>query len=265
MGVKEFFFGGDATKGMKTQPQTADWQRTYLKTAAEQGAPTLSTGQIDQSRGQQNQLASMLFNQARGLTPGAGELAVQRQANNALANQASMAQMSRGAGVGMAARTAARNAADIGTNAAGQASIAQMQDQQAAQGQLGSLLNATRSQDIQVAGANQSSQLAQQQQNLGALSQLLGVDQAALQQDAARRQIAAGDKGMLPSLLQVGGQIGAAYATGGLSAGAGGGATGSGPNYAGMSMLPSGSYYTQPKPAAPAGSADSYILGPRAY
>lgn len=217
---KNWMFGGNATKDMPKGPESGDYQRSYLQNEfMQRQAPQMDAGQSDQTRGQQGQLAQMLFKQANGQAPGAGELAVQRQANNALANQASMAQMARGAGAGMAARNAARTSADIGTNAAGQAAIAQMQDQQAATGQLGGLLNATRGQDIQTAGANQQAQLAQRQLQLGGLQQMLGVDQAALDQDARRRQLQLGDKGMLPSLLQVGGQIGAAAATGRASGG----------------------------------------------
>ena len=224
--AKTFLFGGDATKGMASGPQTGDYQRQYLQgDFMNRQAPTMNVAQsadAAQARGQQGQLASMLFQQAQGQAPGAGEMAVNRQANQALANQASMAQMARGAGAGMAMRNAARTSADIGTNAAGQASIAQMQDQTNAQNQLGGLLGGMRGQDIQgrgqdiqIAGANQQSQLAQQQLQLGGLAQMLGVDQAALDQDARRRALQMGDKGMLPSLLQVGGQIGAAYAGGG--------------------------------------------------
>lgn len=225
-GIKDWLVGGSAARGMPGAPKTADWQRTYLQTSTQQPAPLMtapSTAMSDQSRGQQNQLASMLFQQAAGTRPGAGELAVQRQAQNAMAQQASMAQMARGANAALAGRNAARMNADIGVNAAGQASIAQLQDQQSAQNQLGGLLGAIRSQDIGVRGqdigvgqGNQQAQLAQQQQNLAALAQLLNVDVATLQQDAARRGINLQDKGMLPSLLQIGGNIGAAAAGGGM-------------------------------------------------
>lgn len=215
--VGTWLVGGDATSGMATKPQTADYQRGYLQDDfMKRGAAQMNTGQADQVRAQQGQLSNMLFRQASGQQQGAGELAVQRQANNAQANQASMAQMARGAGAGMAARTAARNSADIGVNAAGQASIAQLQDQQSAQNQLGGLLNAQRGQDIQTAGANQAAQMQQQQLQLAGLAQMLGIDQAQLQQELAKRQIDAGDKGMLGSLMEIGGQVGAAYASGGM-------------------------------------------------
>lgn len=216
-GAKNWLLGGKATQGMAREPQTAGWQRTYLQTAAQQGAPTMNAGQADATRAQQNQLASMLFQQAQGQRQGAGELAVQRQAQNAMAQQTSGAQMARGANAALAGRNAARANADIGVNAAGQAAIAQLQDQQAAQNQLAGLLGTTRQQDIGVAQGNQQAQLAQQQQNLQALAQLLNVDVASLQQDLARRGLQLQDKGMLPSLLQVGGQIGTAAATGGMA------------------------------------------------
>ncbi len=214
--AKTWMFGGDATKGMQSGPQTGDYQRGYLQNDfMNRSAPMMNTGQADQTRGQQGQLAQMLFQQANGQTQGAGELAVQRQANNAMANNTSAAQMARGANTAMAMRNAARTNADIGVNAAGQAGIAQLQDQQSAQNQLGGLLGTQRGQDIQTAGANQQAQMQQQQLQLSALAQMLGVDQAALQQDLAKRGLALGDKGMFPSLLQVGGQVGAAVATGG--------------------------------------------------
>lgn len=227
MGIGNFFFGGDATKGMASQPQNADWMRTHLKTSTDQAAPMV--GQIDPhgqdlSRGQQGQLAGMLFGQASGAQPGAGELAVRRGIGQTMAQNTSAAQMARGANAALAMRNAARQNAAVGVDGAGQAAIAQMNDRSAAQGQLAGLLGTmrgqdlgARGQDIGVAQGNQSAQLAQQQQNLQALAQMLGVDVAVLQQDAARRGLALQDKGALPGLLQAGGQIGAAYATGGMS------------------------------------------------
>lgn len=212
--AKDWMFGGAAGNNIPTKTQTGDYQRGYLQNDfMNRAAPTMNTAQSDQGRAQQGQLAQMLMQQASGQRQGAGELAVQRQAGNAMAQQTSQAQMARGGNAAMAARNAARNSANIGTNAAGQASIAQLQDQQAAQGQLSGLLNAQRGQDIQVAGANQQSQLAQQQQQLGALAQMLGVDQAELQAAMAKANTNAADKGMLGSLLEVGGKVGAAAAS----------------------------------------------------
>lgn len=216
---KDWLVGGKATDNMPTQPQTADYQRNYLQNYLATGAPVMNTAQVNQARGQQQQLGDMLFRTANGQQAGAGELAVQRQANRALANQTSTAQMARGANAALAARNAARNSADIGVNAAGQAGIAQLNDVTAAQSQLGQLLGTQRAQDIQVAGANQQAELGQRQLQLGALAQMLGVDEATLRQDLAKRGLNMQDQGMLGTLLQVGGQVGAAYATGGMGGG----------------------------------------------
>jgi hypothetical protein len=213
-GVVNWLVGGNATKGMLSGPQTGAYQRGYLQNDfMQRGAPMMNTGMADQARGGQSQLAQMLFQQATGQRQGAGELAVQRQAGNAMAQQTSQAQMARGSNAALAGRAAARMNADIGTNAAGQAGIAQMQDQQSAQNQLGGLLGMQRGQDIQTAGANQQSQLAQQQLQLSALAQMLGVDEAALRQDQAKRAIGLQDKGNLATLLQIGGQAGVAAAS----------------------------------------------------
>lgn len=215
-GIGNWLFGGNATKGMASGPQTADYQRGYLQNFANQSAPMMNTAQSDQARGQQGQLAQMLFKTANGQQAGPGELAVQRGINQAQAQQTAAAQMVRGAGAGMAGRTAARSNVDIGVNGAGQRGIAQMGDVNNAQQQLTGLLGMQRQQDIGVAGANQQAQLAQQQQQLQSMAQMLGVDVATLQQDLAKRGLQMQDKGMFPSLLQIGGQIGAAAATGGF-------------------------------------------------
>jgi hypothetical protein len=202
-GLSDWLFGGDATQNMRVEPETARYQRGYLQNDfMKRGAPQQNTAQSDATRNQQQQLAGMLMQQASGQRQGAGEMAVQRQANNAMANQTSAAQMSRGANAALAQRNASRANADIGVNAAGQAGIAQMQDQQSAQNQLGGLLGTQRQQDIGVAGANQQSQLAQQQQQLAALAQMLGVDQATLQADLEKRKLQAEDKGSAGSLAQ---------------------------------------------------------------
>lgn len=211
--AKNWLVGGNATKGMATGPQTGDYQRSYLQNGIlQQQAPMMNAGQSDQTRGQQGQLASMLFKTANGQQMGPGATAVQRGIGQAQAAQTSNAMMSRGADAALAARSAARNSADIGVNGAGQMGVAQMQDVNNAQGQLAGLLGQTRQQDIGVAQGNQQAQFQQQQLQLGALAQMLGVDQAALAQDLARRGIKLQDKGVLPSLMQTAGNIGAAAA-----------------------------------------------------
>lgn len=207
-----WLFGGDATRGMKSAPQTADFQRQYTQEMTQRQAPMMDTMQSNQARGQQQTLADMLFRTASGTAPGAGEMAVNRQIGAAQAAQQAQAMQARGANAALANRTAARNTADIGVAGAGQAAIAQTNDQTAAMGNLGQVLGGMRGQDVAVAGANQQAQMDQQKIQLQALAQMLGVDVATLQQDLAKRGLAMQDKGILPSLLQMGGSIAAASA-----------------------------------------------------
>lgn len=214
------------------------------------GAPaTLATGQIDQSRGGMVGVANQLGGITSGQRAGAGEMAVNRQLGQATAAQTSAARMARGANSALAYRNAARNTADIGLAGAGMAAEAQRADQQGALNQLGGLYGNMYGLDTSVAGqnaqfgqqamlqqgamdqqttlanaqagnsvalANLQAQLAQtgmnDQQQLAALGQILGWDQAKLQAEMAKAQIAMGDKGMLPQLLQAGGTAAAAAA-----------------------------------------------------
>lgn len=220
MGIQNWLFGGDATKDMPSQPQSADLQRSYLGGMLNRQAPSMDVSQSNQARGQQSNLAGMLTGIANGTQKGAGEMAVNRQVGQAQAAQTAGASMARGANAALAQRQAARMTADIGVNGAGQAAIAQQNDQTNAVGQLGGLLSGMRQQDMGVAGANQNAQMQQQQMQISALAQMLGVDEATLRADLAKRQLASQDKGNLGTLMQIGGQLGAAYATGGMSAAA---------------------------------------------
>jgi hypothetical protein len=275
--TKNLLFGGKATAGIDAKLGHYDQATNQLGQIAQNaqgraaptaaatvagrtqlGAPAqLATGQMDQSRGGMLGVANRLGGIASGQQAGAGELAVNRQLGQANAAQQAAARMARGANAALAYRNAARNSADLGLQGAGLAAGAQMQDQQAANAQLGQLYGGMYGQDANVAAqnaqlgqqamlqqgamdqqatlanaqagntvalANLQAQLAQSgmndQQQLAALGQMLGWDQATLQAQLAKAQIAANDKGLLPGLLQVGGQIGAAYATGGMSAAA---------------------------------------------
>lgn len=256
--IKNFLFGGDATEGMPTRPENADFMGNYIRTqlggVQDRNAPMAQAAQLGPAaqlnpldhlaaRGQQQSLSDRLNSIASGTAKGAGEMAVDRQVGQAQAAQQAAAQMARGTNTALAMRNAARNTADIGLAGAGEAKMAAMNDQTQANQLLGGVLGQMRGQDIDVAGqnagfqqqrmlqqggfqqqtnlANQQSQLAQtgmnDQASLGYLAQLLGVDQATLQADLAARQMKMGDKGIFPTLLQVGGQIGAAAATGGFS------------------------------------------------
>lgn len=219
-----------------------------MATAAQLGqAAQLNAAQSDQARMQQQQQADYLRNMMTGNQAGAGELGVNRQVSQAQAAQQAMARMGRGGNAALMARNAARNTMDIGLAGAGQAAQAQMQDQQGAAGQLGGMLQGMRGQDIDVAGqnagfqqqrmmqqgafdqqtglSNQDSRLRQMAMNDQAsqqyMAQLLGMDAQTFQNELAKRQLAASDKGILGSALQAAGGIGAAYASGGLSSAAG--------------------------------------------
>lgn len=246
--AKNFLFGGDATKGLETRPGQYGQATGLLGDAARnaQGrvapqvqaqqlgsAAQLAGGPQDQARLGLQGVAGRLGGIAAGQQVGAGEMAVNRQITAAQAAQQAQARSARGANAALAARNAARNTADLGVMGAGQAAQAQLQDQQAANAQLGQIYGSMRGQDIDLASqnaqlaqqqmlqqgqlgqqaglANQSAQLQQQQLNdarqLAALGQMLGWDQATFNNELAKRGLAAQDKGMAGDLLQAGGTI----------------------------------------------------------
>lgn len=262
MGIGSYLFGGDATKGLDVVGANSQYGQDILRkqldslggrVAPQAQAATLGPAaqldqtQANQARGQMQDLASRLTGIATGNAPGAGEMAINRQTGQALANQDAMARMGRGAGAALAGRNAMRNSADIGVNAAGQAAIAQRQDQDSANAMLGNTLGTMRGQDLGAAGQN--AQLAQQrmlqqgafqqQANMGNaamrqqqmsmndaarqnyLAQLLGIDQQQFQNQMGKNALAMQDKGIFPGLLQAGGGVLAAYA--GRPGGGGGG------------------------------------------
>lgn len=211
-----------ATEMLGDQAYTAQGR----KAPTAQGTFQLDPTQMAQSRAGMLDTAQRLGAVASGKQAGAGELAVNRQLGQATANQIAMARAARGGNAALAARSAARNTADMGLAGAGQAAQAQMQDQQAANAQLGSIYGQMYGQDAQVAQqnaqlgqqmslANLQAELAQRgmndQQQLAALSQMLGWDQA---QVAAR--LSAANKPAAPStmanVMMGAGQIAAAYA-----------------------------------------------------
>ena len=250
--------GGDATKNLDVGVRNYDAATGQLgdiargagsraapaATAARLGGPyQLAGGPQDQARAGMLGVADRLGAIAGGQAPGAGELAVNRQLGSATAAQIAAARTARGANAALAFRNAARNTADLGLAGAGQAAQAQMQDQAAANQQLGALYGGMRGQDIDVAAQN--AQLGQQQmlqqgafdqqaaianlqaqlaqtgmndaQQIQALGQMLGWDQARINAELAKVNAKMQDKGILPGLIQAGGQIAASYATGGLS------------------------------------------------
>lgn len=145
---------------------------------------------------------------ANGTQAGAGELAVNRQVQQAQAAQQAQARMARGGNAALAYRNAANNTAGIGLQGAGQASQAQMQDQMNAQGLLNSALTNGRSGDQQVDLANMAAKLQQQgmndQQVQAYLSQLTGMNATQLQ---AQMGAAASQRQMVGGMLGAGGQV----------------------------------------------------------
>lgn len=169
-------------------------------------APTIAGTQlaVDQT-GRQGVLdtAQRLGGIASGQQAGAGELAVNRQIGQATAQQMAAARMAHGANAALALRNMMRLNADTRFAGAGAAAQAQMQDQQAANAQLGSLYGNLYGADIGVAGQNaqlgQSAQVANQQAALQqrgmndalqvqALGQLLGWDQQTINAHLAQIQ-----------------------------------------------------------------------------
>lgn len=191
-----------------------------------QGAQ-LAGGPQDQARAGQNSLAGQLNAVATGQQAGAGELAVNRQAHAAAANQFAAQGMARGSNAATAARVAAGQLGDIGTNASGMAQQAALSDQQAARGQLAGVYDSMRGQDIGFAGqnANLRQQMAMQNQNaalqqrgmndqygLGLMGQYNQMDQQELMARMQRAGLLqqANTGGMAGDLLQMGGTLGAA-------------------------------------------------------
>lgn len=171
-------------------------------------APQLDPTQQGQFRQGQMDQVNRLQGIASGQQQGAGELAVQRQMDNALAAQQAMARM-RGAG-GYGARDAARQSAALGISATGLGQQAALQDQQSANALLSQALGQGRGQDLGLAGQNASLQQQQMSLNdqkyLGLLSQLTGLDIASLQARLQAQQIA-NQPGIEGPLIGAAGQI----------------------------------------------------------
>lgn len=202
------------------------------------GPSQLAPEQMNQSRAGMLGVANQLGGIASGQQAGAGELAVNRQLGQATAAQQAAARMSRGANAALAFRNAARNTADLGLQGAGMAATAQAADQQSALGQQAGIYGSMYGQDANVAAQNaqlgqqvtlqqgsmdQQTQLANlqarlaqtgmnDQQQIQALGQILGWDQAKIDAELKRAAINAGDKGILPGLIAGGSQVAAAAA-----------------------------------------------------
>lgn len=208
MGWTDVLFGG---LGKSTNP--ADYAVNSPNQAQMQGMLGQQAAQIDpnqqaQFRQMQMQQAQQLQGIASGQQQGAGELAAQRQVQNALAAQQAQQHMIRGGGnAGLGLLAGARNAAGVGISGAGMGQQAAMQDQQMAQGQLANSLNQGRGGDLQMAGQNAGFQNQRYGENLGALGQ---NDAQRLAAQQAYMQSTTGQQGILGGLLNTAGTLGGA-------------------------------------------------------
>ena len=211
--ISNWLVGGDASGAIDPNLKHGNYIGGQLQNLiGNVGNQQLNTGDAQGARNQMGMLANQLQGVASGQQKGAGEMAVDRQMGNAAAQQQALASMARGANTALAMRNAARNQADLSVNGAGQAQMAALQDQQGARGQLAGLLGQMRGQDLSQQGLQQQQFQNQNQAQLGALGQLLGLDQAQLQALLAKQQLSLQDQGHLASLLQQGGQIAASAA-----------------------------------------------------
>jgi hypothetical protein len=172
-------------------------QQQAINAMLGQNAAQLDPTQQAAFRQMQMQQAQQLQRIASGQQQGAGELAAQRQVNNALAAQQAQARMARGGGnAGLAMLNSARNSANVGLAGAGQAQQAALTDQMAAQNALSGVLNQGRGQDLTLAGQNAQLQQNQYGQNLGALtglnSQQLGAAGQSMNATLGQQGIAGG-------------------------------------------------------------------------
>lgn len=144
-------------------------------------------------RAQQDDLVRALQGQANGTAPSLAEMMVNRQRDAAVAQQRSMAASARPDLAGLAQLQAGQNVGAIGADAAQQASMGRLAEQQQAQALLGQVLGGARGQDLQ-SGAQRDAMLqallGQQLQQAGMQqSGNLSLEQMLLQQRLAQMQI----------------------------------------------------------------------------
>lgn len=161
----------------------AQAEAAKLGPAAQGTASQLDLGGYNQFKGDQRGLISQLQDQASGKGPSVAEAQFKMAADRGQAQQMSMAASQRGRSGGLAGRNAMMNTAAMNQDLAGQSAIARMQEQQAAQNQLGTQINYGMNSEANI--ASQNAQLAQQMgmTNLGAQNQF-ALSQAGMQNDA---------------------------------------------------------------------------------
>lgn len=234
-----------------TSQQAPQMQAAWAGPAAQAQGAQLNLGSDPFRQGQMQQIGQ-LQGIASGQQQGAGELAAQRQIQQALAAQQAQARMARGSNAALAYRNAANQSAALGISGVGMGQQAALQDQQNAHNMLTGALGQGRGMDVNVAGQNAGFQQQAGLQNAG-FQQQTGLANAGFQQSAnqananlqqqgqqmngqnylgllghlgnmdanqlAAQQAAAQNKGMMGPLLSAGGQVaGAAMSTGGAAA-----------------------------------------------
>lgn len=187
-------------------------------------APQAQAATIDQRpqgqfRGMEMDQARRLQDVASGNARGPGEMAVQRQIAQSLANQQAQATTARGSNTSLGALAAARGTAQTGVSGAGLSQQAALTDRMAAEQQLSQVAGQGRAADINLAQsqagmqqqtslANMDAQLRQtgmnDQARLAYLQQLTGMDAIELQ---ARIEKEKREQQTVGSMMQGGGAI----------------------------------------------------------
>lgn len=165
-----------------------------------------SQGQFDQSFANQQALSNQLAQQAQGAGPNLAEQQLRDATARNIAQSQGMVASAKGISPALAQRLAAQNAAMSNQAAAGQAAQTRMQQQLAAQAQLGNVSGQMGQQALGLQGTLQNAQAAQNQ----AINQaVLGTNQinagVAADNSATNRAIIGG-------LISGGSQVGAAAA-----------------------------------------------------
>lgn len=221
MGFMNSMFGGADAEN--SQYKDRDQLMKYINQGMGQGgiahmnAPQILSDPDSQFRGAQlgavHQLSGVL---AGG--KGAGELAAERQFQNANAAQQAMARSARGTNSALAYRNAANQTAANGATAAGAGQQAALLDRQSAAASLGNLSNAGRAGDFSLGNANagyqQQTNGLNSQNYLGLMGSLGTMDANQLQ----AVQAAQANHGLAGGLLNAAGQVAAAYVGGPMAA-----------------------------------------------
>lgn len=178
---------GAVQRGMYSKHGIANQVAPQMQAAQTGPAAQMQGAQInmgaDPFRQGQLQQIGQLQGIASGQQQGAGELAAQRQIQQALAAQQAQAHMARGSNAALAYRNAANQSAALSSTGAGMGQQAALQDQQNAHAALTGALGQGRGMDVSVAGQNAGFQQQAGMQNAG-FQQQTGLANAGFQQSA---------------------------------------------------------------------------------